>query len=261
VHPALHSWRDDLPGAFVHGLAVLCGLALLSLFCARIFQPPDTINIAAPAHRSAWIDIARPFPAFALSIPEAADVPSHYSIRRNAEGGGRKDILSLGEPDDVSPYLQVEIYRPGGEISRFAAPKATITADAAALGPVGLRRAGEPLTSKFGPLDIVAFDTSKGTPRHCLAFVRNFDDPRLQLSGWFCRGGADFIERSTLACALDRLTLLSAGSEPKVGALFARAELNRSFCGQHDPILASTPKYRLLWKALATRPEPRRIGR
>ena len=37
--------------------------------------------------------------------------------------------------------------------------------------------------------------------------------------------------------------------------------LNRSFCGQRDPILASTPKYKLLWKALATRPEPRRIGR
>jgi hypothetical protein len=98
-------------------------------------------------------------------------------------------------------------------------------------------------------------------PRHCLGFVHVYDDPMLQLSGWFCRGGADFIERSTLACALDRLSLLSAGSEPKVGALFAKAELNRSYCGQHDPILASTPKYKLLWKALATRPDPRRIGR
>ena len=110
-------------------------------------------------------------------------------------------------------------------------------------------------------MTIVAFETSKGTPRHCLGFVRDYDEPRLQLSGWFCQGGAEFVERSTLACALDRLTLLSAGSEPKVGALFAQAELNRSFCGQRDPILASTPKYTLLWKALANRPEPRRIGR
>ncbi len=95
--------------------------------------------------------------------------------------------------------------------------------------------------------------------------MRAYDEPRLQLSGWFCQGtkfgGAEFIERSTLACALDRLTLLAAGSEPKVGALFAQAELHRSFCGQHDPILAPTPKYHLLWKALATRPEPRRRGR
>ena len=75
----------------------------------------------------------------------------------------------------------------------------------------------------------------------------------MQLSGWFCQGGTEFVEQSTLACALDRLTLLSAGSEPKVGALFAQAELNRSYCGQRDPILAATPKYHLLWKALANR--------
>jgi hypothetical protein len=73
--------------------------------------------------------------------------------------------------------------------------------------------------------------------------VRAYDDPLLQLSGWFCQGGADFIERSTLACALDRLTLLFAGSEPKVEALFAQSEPNRSYCGQRNPILASTPKY------------------
>jgi hypothetical protein len=46
-----------------------------------------------------------------------------------------------------------------------------------------------------------------------------------------------------------------------VGVLFAQAERNRSFCGQRDPILAATPKYHLLWKALANRPRPRRIGR
>jgi hypothetical protein len=83
----------------------------------------------------------------------------------------------------------------------------------------------------------------------------------MQLSGWFCQGGTEFVEQSTLACALDRLTLLSAGSEPKVGALFAQAELNRSYCGQRDPILAATPKYHLLWKALANRQDARRAGR
>src|SRR5439155_18764737 len=108
---------------------------------------------------------------------------------------------------------------------------------------------------------IVTFASSKGTSRRCLGFVRAYRDPRLQLSGWFCHGGTEFIEQSTLACALDRLTLLAAGSEPKIGALFAKAELIRSYCGQRDPILAATPKYHLLWKALANRPGPRRIGR
>lgn len=259
MHPALHSWREELSPALVRLLAYLGGIAALSMAAAQIFQAPPAIRASA-VPPPAWNEIGRPFPAFALSIPEAADVPSTYAIRHNVAGGGRKDILTLGESNSVEPYLQVEIYRPGSEIAHFAEPQGEIAAAAAALGPIALQRVAEPLASKFGPLTTMTFDTSKGVARHCLAFVRTYDDPRLQLSGWFCRGG-ESIRSSTLACALDRLTLLSAGSEPKVGALFARADLNRSYCGQRDPILAATPKYRLLWKALATRPEPHRIGR
>jgi hypothetical protein len=260
MHPALQSWRDELPSSFVRVLAYLGAVALLSIGAARVSQPP-VINTVEPIHQSEWLQIEKPFPAFALSIPEAADVPASYTIRRHVEGNGRKDILTLGDPDDAGPYLQVEIYRPGTEIRRFSDPKAEIISGAGALGPVEVKTADESLASKFGPLTIVSFVTSKGTLRSCIAFVRAYRDPRLQLSGWFCQGGTEFIERSTLACALDRLTLLSAGSEPKVGALFAKAELGRSYCGQRDPILAATPKYHLLWKALANRPEPRRIGR
>jgi hypothetical protein len=260
MHTALRSWRDDLSDAFVRWLAYLCGVVVLSVAAAHVFQSRPARNASSPEQRPEWVEIEKPFPAFALAIPEAADAPAHYAIRRNRQGGGRKDILTLGEPDGADPYLQVEIYRPGREISRFAAPAATIAADAANLGPVNLRPSAEPLVSKFGPLTIVTFTTSKGLSRQCLGFVRAYDDPMLQLSGWFCRGG-ELIERATLSCALDRLTLLAAGSEPKIGALFAKAELRRSFCGQRDPILASTPKYKLLWKALANRPLPRRIGR
>jgi hypothetical protein len=259
MHPGLHCWREELPATLVRLLASAGGAAVLAFLAAQLFQAPHRLSQAEPTESSAWVDIERPFPAFALSIPEAADVPAHYAIRHNRRGGGRQDILSLGDADSPAPYLEVEIYRPGREIVDFAAPAAAIADEAAALGPSELREQA-PLASKFGPLAIVAFRTAKGTPRQCLGFVRAYADPRLQISGWFCRGG-EFIERSTLACALDRLTLLAAGSEPKVGALFAKAELHRSFCGQHDPILASTPKYKLLWKALATRPPQRRIGR
>jgi len=261
MHPALHSWRDELPSSFVRLLAYLCAVALLSIAAARISESPKTIAVISSVHESKWIDIGRPFPAFALSIPEAAEVPSTYAIRRHADGGGRKDILELGDADDSAPYLHVEIYRPGTEIRSFADSQAVIADRAAALGPDDLRRADQDLPSKFGPLTVFFFAASKGTPRQCLAFVRAFDDPRLQLSGWFCQSGSEFIQQSTLACALDRLTLMAAGSEPKVGALFAQAERNRTFCGQRDPILAATPKYHLLWKALPTRPKPRRIGR
>lgn len=260
MHPALYSWRDELPSTLVRLIAYLGGLALLSIGAALLFQFPVVFEAIAPAPRSDWIEIDRPFPAFALAIPEAAEQPASYAIRRHPEGGGRKDILGLGDPNGPTPYLQVEIYRPGSENIAYADLQEQMAVEAAGLGPVNMQLSSERLVSKFGPLSILTFDATKGTPRHCLAFVRDFDDPRLQLSGWFCQSGS-VIERSTLACALDRLTLLSAGSEPKVGALFAKAELNRSFCGQRDPILASTPKYHLLWKALANRPEPRRIGR
>lgn len=260
MHPALHSWREELPAHFVRLLAYVGGVGVLSIVAAQIFQSPPIKTHITTIHRSEWIEIERPFPAFALSIPEAADQLSSYAIRRHATGFGRKDILGLGDANGVTPYLHVEIYRPGSELSRFANAGREIKASADGLGPVNLHVLSEPLASKFGPLSIVGFETTKGVARHCLGFVRAYDDPRLQLSGWFCQGG-DFVRQSTLACALDRLTLLSAGSEPKVGALFAQAELNRSYCGQRDPLLAATPKYHLLWKALATRPEPRRIGR
>lgn len=260
MHPALHSWRDDLPAALIRLLAYLAAAALLSILAAQYFQSKNGIDAIAPADKQAWIEIEKPFPAFALSIPEAADAPAAYAIRRHAEGNGRKDILTLGDADSAAPYLQVEIYRPGTEIDSFASPQDVIVANATALGPVNVTRSNEPLDSKFGPLAIVTFATSTGTPRQCLAFVRAYDDPRLQLSGWFCQGGQNagaLIDRSTLGCALDRLTLLAAGSEPKVGALFAQAELHRTYCGQRDTILAPTPKYKVLWKAL----ENRRGGR
>ena len=260
MHPALHSWREELPAHFVRLMAYVGGVAVLSIAAAQYFQSPPVKHAITQVHRSEWIEVERPFPAFALSIPEAADQPASYAIRRHAEGSGRKDTLGLGEPDSTTPYLQIEIYRPGGERPNFSSSVIEIVDSAAELGPVKVAQVDSALASKFGPLSIVSFETSKGAARHCLGFVRAYRDPRLQLSGWFCQGG-DFVLQSTLACALDRLTLLSAGSEPKVGALFAQAELNRSFCGQRDPLLAATPKYHLLWKALATRPEPRRIGR
>lgn len=260
MHPGLYSWREQLPATLVRLLAYLGGITVLSMAAAHIFQSRPAIDPVDVADRPQWVEIEKPFPAFALAIPEAAGVPSQYAILRNRAGAGRKDVLSLGEPDGTAPYLKVEVYRPGSEIRHFARPEAEIAKAAAALRPAQLDR-GEPLSSKFGSLAIVPFMATQGTPRHCLGFVRAYDEPRLQLSGWFCQGGDDFVDRSTLACALDRLTLLSAGSEPKVGTLFATAELHRSFCGQRDPILAPTPKYQLLWKAAASRTERRRVGR
>ena len=112
MHPALHSWREELPTALVRFLAYLGGITVLSVAAAQIFQAPPEMRAGTSARQSEWIEIERPFAAYALSIPEAAGVASSYAIRRHAEGSGRKDILALGEPDGGAPYLRVEIYRP-----------------------------------------------------------------------------------------------------------------------------------------------------
>jgi hypothetical protein len=259
LHPALHCWREELPAALVRFCAIVSGVSLMSLAAAQVFQSTAVIEPISQLHHSNWIAIEHPIPAFTLDIPEAAGAPSTYVIARHAEGG-RKDILSLGTASSTAPYLQVEIYRPGHEVAGFAAPQEALARLAGEAGSLAAFRADEPLPSKFGPLSVAAFDLVTPEIRHCLGFVRDFGDPPLQLSGRFCEGGS-YVARPTLACALDRLTLLSAAGEPKLAALFAQAERERHFCGHRDPIIAPTPKFEGLWQALATRPEPRRIGR
>lgn len=258
MHPALYSWREQLPSAFVRALAVFCALIVLSVFSAWLCAAPPDKTLAQPTPQPEWIEVDRPFPAFTLSIPEAADSsgqsPASYAIRRNAKSGGRIDILNLGAADGPAPSLHVEVYRPGTEVFLIRDTKSEIGVRASELGPVAVTISNEPIETKLGAMPLATFLASKGTPRHCVAFNKSFDDPRLQIFGWFCQGsefGAEeFIERSTLACALDRFSLLSAGSEPKVGALFAQAELHRSFCGQRSTLLPPTPKHALLWKAV-----------
>ena len=107
MHPALYSWRDDLPAHIVRLLSYVGALAILSIVMAQFFQSPPVKADITPIDRSDWIDIERPFPAFALAIPEAGDQPARYAIaparpRRGPQGysqPGRArcaDALSAG---------------------------------------------------------------------------------------------------------------------------------------------------------------------
>ena len=101
------------------------------------------------------------------------------------------------------------------------------------------------IDGKFGAVPLVDFAIAPdGRERRCLGFARAFDDPSMQLAGWYCSAGNEVVDRAVLACALDRFTILSAAGDSKVADLFARAELKRSFCGRRNPILAATPEGR-----------------
>ena len=245
MHPLLRNWRDDRAGTFVRAAAVFCGLVVVSVFCAWIAQPASSRTPAERIAEPGWSTVERPYAAFALTIPEASGEPVAYEIRRHAKGG-RKDVVTLGTPNSETPYLRVEVYRPGGEAYRFGDAASEIIAHAE-LTPMQIATMPQPVGSKFGDLQVAKFVTADN--RHCVGFTRAYDDPKLQMVGWFCQGG-DYVQNATLSCALDRFNLVAAGSEPKVTALFAQAELNRTFCNQKSPLLVATPKYTQLWKAL-----------
>ncbi len=238
--------------------AYLGALAVLAVSSAAVFRSAPVAAGIEPAPQAEWIDVAKPFPAFTLPMPELADSGYSYGMRRHAAGGGRRDIMSWGELQGDAPHLMVEIYRPGTESTRFDSAQSEIAAQTDGLvSAMAVKPAGS-MDSKFGPVSLVEFTVKAEPLRQCLGFVRPFDQPRLQILGWYCSSGPELIERDLAACALDRLTLLAAGSDARVGELFARAELKRNFCGLRSPLFAATPK---LGPSTALAPETKLRGR
>ena len=237
----------DFRATIVRILAYMGGLAILAIAAAGFFRAPDVVAAIQPASRPEWINVGRPHPAFDMQMPELAAASFNYTILRRDDDGARKDVLTWGEPGAIGPYVMVEIYRPGGAGEHFLDAPSEIAARIVDFTVTDDVKAAGDIASKFGPLSLVDFAIAvpgahNGLQRRCLGFARSFDDPSLQISGWYCSFGERPIDRATIACALDRLTVLSAGGDTKVGSLFARAELKRTFCGERNPILAATPE-------------------
>jgi hypothetical protein len=204
-------------------------IAFLGAVVAKFLGTPEVEAAYDPASRPAWAAIERPHPAFALIVPDFSE--SSYAIHRHRTGNGRKDIMLWGEPESPGSRLMVEIYRPGTEIARFGDPLTEISARAAELGDASNFARAAAVDSKFGDIALVDFVAASGErTRHCLGFVRAFDEPLVQIAGWYCKGNDEIIDHAKIACVLDRLSVIAAGSDPKVAALFAKAELDRKFC-------------------------------
>src|SRR6185312_12447287 len=105
----------------------------------------------------------------------------------------------------------VEVYRPGSEGERFIDAPSEIAARIVDYPVTDDVKAAGTIDSKFGPVSLVDFALAHhDTPRRCLGFAHASDDPHMQIAGWYCSAGSEVIDRSTLACAVDRLTLVSA---------------------------------------------------
>jgi hypothetical protein len=125
---------------------------------------------------------------------------------------------------------ELEVYRPGGE---FNPSEALLEAEIAARMDAGGGRGLEPagvVDSKFGTVTLLRLTNDPAGAKSCLGFLKRLGDAALQISGWSCQGGGLPARRAAIGCMLNRLTLLSAGNQPKLAELFARAELRRGGC-------------------------------
>ena len=237
MYPLLVNFAEEFRATSVRLLAYVCGVGALALIAADLFSGAmiDTVEAAVPLrHRDSWTPAVRPQPAYAAPVADFSGRSESYEILRHAEGG-RKDILRWSAAAAEAPLSQLELYRPGTELVAFAPPAAEVAARAT-FGRADTVQAAGVIETKFGPVALLRFSTEvSGKPRPCIGFAHSFDAPRLQISGWTCQGDTTQVQRQSIACVLDRLTMLSAGNDPKVAELFARAELRRIGCSHAPP--------------------------
>lgn len=225
IHPLLRGVALEGRAVAVRLLAYFSGLAMLALIAADLMAAamPDPPATEAPALEPAWSRATRQDRAFAVSLPDLANKPESYETWRRPDGS-RKDVLRWFG-DDGQPVLALAIERARDGAGRAPADAELVPPGTAA--PRDAEPAGR-LETKFGG---IALWHLAGTAPACLGFARQFEALPLSIHGWSCAAPSRARQQSLIGCALDRLTLLSAGNNPALAALFARAELKRGTCG------------------------------
>jgi hypothetical protein len=232
IHPALTSFADECIGMLARLTAYVGTLALLVILGVHFWDQIPEIAAIEPAAKAGWELASRSHPAFAVSQSDFHDKTETYEIFRHPEGG-RKDVIRWAAQGE-NPVAELEIYRPGGEFAQSGAAFADIAARMDPENPRDLQAAGI-IDSKFGPVTLLRRPGDAGGARSCLGFVKRLDEPSLRISGWTCQGDALPARRAAVGCLLSRLVLLSAGNDPKLAELFARAELKRTACATSEP--------------------------
>ncbi|HLZ01501.1 MAG TPA: hypothetical protein VKR55_05035 [Bradyrhizobium sp.] len=229
IHPALTSFADEVCATVARLFAYVGVLALFGILGIQAWNELGVNLAAGPTPEATWRVADHTGPAFALSPSDSSNTLERsdaYVILRHS-AGGRKDILSWLGPGEKA-LAELEIYRPGSEYPSVAAARAELAARMVPGGAV-LEAAGV-IESKFGSVALLRQAGAKDGPSSCLGFFTRIDDPALQISGWSCQGDSRPTRRTTIACMLDRLTLLTSENEPRLAELFARAELKRGPC-------------------------------
>ncbi|MGE3149229.1 MAG: hypothetical protein AB7K04_09195, partial [Pseudorhodoplanes sp.] len=193
-------------------LAYIGVLAALAAAAAAVLRMPGVAAASQTAPPAEWMSVERPHRAFDVSAPDFANADLAYAILRHRQGGGRKDILALGEVGRSAQAIVIEVYRPGSELASFLDAGTDIARRTSELHRVGPVRMLPPLDTKFGRVALFDFAIR---PLHvqgrCAGFLRTSEPARVQIAGFLCTAQDQPVVRATIACARDTFTLLTAG--------------------------------------------------
>jgi hypothetical protein len=229
--PTLHAlgrgrrWRRASRfGAILATATLLSALGLAG--GARLLAPRAAAGPASAG--SAWVEIRRPIALFDLAGTDFAKLPATYQARRREADGAREDVMTYGRLGDDRPFLQVSLTRvgpPAGTGDEDLADALAQLAGARGLSATRIQPAA-PVDTRLGPLDtaeLVLWDSAGGTP--CLGFRGDAHGGSvLRVAGFACGAPGRPLARGALACAVDRIDLVSAGDDAALRAVFVAAE-------------------------------------
>ncbi len=232
INPALTSFSDEVCATVARIFVYVGTLALLAILGIHAWDQLQAADIGKPAAKADWSVADHSYPAFAVSKQDQGEKSAIYIVQRHP-AGGRKDILRWAGEGIIKPAAELEIYRPGGEFDAKMPPGADVLdlmTQASASGGASELEAAGIIDSKFGPVALLRpVGASDGTGA-CLGFAKRINAPPLDIEGFSCQGNSLPTRRAVISCMLNRLTLLTAGNEPKLAGLFAAAELKRGSC-------------------------------
>ena len=227
-------------------LAAVSAAVLLGIIAMDLVSPTPAKSTAAQEHpaRAPGSEVTRRSGAFELISPQLSGLEPVYLTRRHRSGNGRQDVVSFGASADTArAFVQLSIYRPGGEgVVSLDPLEAVAAAAAAARIAAELQGSAGSVLTKFGELTTVEMQVKAGgKTRNCLAATGKFDDPTLGMVVWYCNPGEEIVARARFACLLDRVSLGSSGGNEKLIDFFAKAERNRSFCDARNSLYGHMP--------------------
>ena len=230
IHPALRSFGDECGDAFIEVLAyvgVLAILAATAIYAGTHYTTLFETAAVEPELRPDFVPTPRSPPAFAVSQLDFGGKTETYQVLRHREGG-RKDVLRWTRAGPAGR----------GRAGNLPARRRGEPGPAAAGGSRGPDRARRPARDP---------DRRRDRQQVRRGDAADADRPRRagrvlpRLPQEFRAAGAAFVrlvlpgqdipeQRAAIGCMLDRLVQLSAGNDPAIAELFARAELRRTGC-------------------------------